>query len=471
MHGIPTPHAGPPAPDEPKLLRSIGPAQLIFYGTGSMLGAGIYALIGQAAGMLGNAIWIAFLISMVAAMLTGLSYANLGSRYPRAAGAAYATHRAYRRNWLTYLVGLAVVASGLTSMATGSRAVAIELGKFGFVQQLDGWLQGIGLSARPELLAVGFLLVIAGVVFRGIRESMWLNILSTTIEAAGLLFVLFVGVRYWGNADLLQGPTRADGSVAPLGLSIILSGAVLTFYSFIGFEDVLNVAEECRKPETTIPIGLVGSMLIATAIYLAIAITAVSVVPSAELARGNLRDVVRVAAPWFPTWLFSVITVFAVANTALLNFIMGSRLVYGMSRGGLLPRRLGRVHATRRTPHVAIFALLLIVIALMLSGKIDQLASATVLLLLLVFCIVNGALIVLKLRRNEPRGKFEVPAIVPMLGVLVCSTLLLSRLLARDKEGHINYTAPLIAGVLVVGILVLYAILRPKHVVEDDVKP
>lgn len=469
MQGIPTPHAGPTT--EPTLLRTIGPVQLVFYGTGSMLGAGIYALIGKAAGMLGNAVWMAFLLSMVAAMLTGLSYANLGSRYPRAAGAAYATHRAFRRNWLTYLVGLTVVASGLTSMATGSRAVAIELGKFHFVQQAYDRLHSVGLRTPPELLAIGFLLVVAAVVFRGIRESMWLNICATTIEALGLLFVIFVGVRFWGEVDLLQGPLRADGSVAPLALSIVLSGAVLTFYSFIGFEDVLNVAEECRRPETTIPIGLVGSMLVATAIYMAVAITYVSVVPAERQAGGNLRDVVAIAAPWFPPSLFSVITIFAVANTALLNFIMGSRLVYGMSRGGLLPAALGKVHPGRRTPHLAIVTLLLIVISLMLSGRIEQLASATVLLLLLVFCIVNSALVLLKFRKVEPRGAFEVPAIVPALGVAVCATLLLSRLLARDKDGQVNYAAPLIAAALVVGILVLYAALRPRHVADDTNVP
>lgn len=466
MNGLPTPHAGPPT--QPTLLRTIGPVQLIFYGTGSMLGAGIYALIGKASGVLGNAVWIAFLVSMLAALLTGLSYASLGSRYPRAAGAAYATHRAYRRNWLTYLVGLTVVASGLTSMATGSRAVAIELGKFELVRNVLAAIERlVGSTTPPELLAIGFLLVVAAVVFRGIRESMWLNIVATTVEAGGLLFVIFVGVRFWGDADLLQGPVRGDGTISPLTLSVLLSGTVLTFYSFLGFEDVLNVAEECRKPETTLPIGLVGSMLVATAIYLAVAITYVSVVPPERQATGNLRDVVSVAAPWFPAPLFSVITIFAVANTALLNFIMASRLVYGMSRGGLLPRPLGKVHAGRRTPHVAIVALLLVVIVLMLSGRIDQLASATVLLLLLVFCIVNAALVVLKFRRDEPRGQFEIPAVIPALGALVCLTLLVSRLLARDKDGHLNLAAPLIAAVLVGGILLMYAVLRPKHVADE----
>src|SRR5687768_13688155 len=150
-------HAGQPA-----LARTMGLAALTIYGVGDMLGAGIYGLVGRAAGIMGNAIWLAFIGSMVAALLTGLSYANIGSRYPRAAGAAYVTHRAYRLTFLSYVVGLVVTASGLTSMATGSRVIA-------------GYLYGAGLRLAVELLAAGFLLLLAGVVFRGIRESTWMN--------------------------------------------------------------------------------------------------------------------------------------------------------------------------------------------------------------------------------------------------------------------------------------------------------
>jgi amino acid transporter len=454
MPSIPTPRVAPPL-DHPTLQRTIGPVQLIFYGTGSMLGAGIYALIGRAAGLLGNAIWVAFLLSMAAALLTGLSYANLGSRYPRAAGAAYAAHRAYRRAWLTYLVGLAIVASGMASMATGSRAIGEELVR-------------LGLPLPEWALALAFLFAVTFVVFWGIRESMALNILCTTIEAAGLLFVIAIGLRFWGNANLFEGPIRSDGTTAPLTTAIVLSGAVLTFFSFIGFEDILNVSEECRNPETTVPIGLVGSVLIATAIYMLVAITAVSVLPSGELARGNLRDVVARAAPWFPAVGFSFITIFAVANTALLNGVMGSRLLYGMGRGGLLPAAVGKVHPTRRTPHVAVAVILAMVTALMLSGQITHLASATVLLLLMVFSVVNVALVILKLKKDEPRGRFEVPIVVPLLGAGVCLTLLVSRLLARDKDGQLNLTAPAIAGALVLLILVLYVVLRPKRVVMEE---
>lgn len=437
---------------------------LMFYGVGSMLGAGIYALVGTAAGELGNAVWLAFVVAMVAAALTGLSYACLGSRYPRAAGAAYATHRAYRKNMLTYIVGLAVVASGMTSMATGARAIGAELGNMGIaVPRALG--QGLA-GASPEIIGILYLCLLGFIVFWGIRESMALNLFCTVIEVLGLLLVIAVGIRFWGSVNYLQGPPlEGGGGFKGVAFPMILSGAVLTFFSFIGFEDVLNVAEETRNPRRDIPIGLVGAMLIATCIYLAVAITAVSVgLPHGDLVKGGLRAVVGKAAPWFPPNVFSFIAIFAIANTALLNFVMATRLLYGMAGHGLLPTGLGKVHPTRRTPHVATFFLLFIVIGLLLIGHINELASSTTLLLLTVFTIVNGALVVLKFRSGEPRGGFEVPVIVPILGVLVCATLVIFRVI-HPPRGSEN--AIWIAGGLIAWIAILYLILRPKAVVED----
>jgi APA family basic amino acid/polyamine antiporter len=459
-----SPETGVPNPvdsSSPALARAIGPFTLIVYGVGSMLGAGIYGLVGEAAARMGTAIWLAFLCAMGAALLTGLSYANLGSRYPRAAGAAYAAHRAYRRPLLTYIVGLAIVASGLTSMATGSRVIGEQI-------TLALWDLNPKTSWWPISIAATYLLLLSLLVFRGIKESMWFNIVCTAIEAAGLLFVIAIGLKYWGSVDYLQGPIAPDGSISPLTIALVLQGGVLTFFSFIGFEDILNVSEECKAPTTTIPIGLVGAMLVSTAIYMAVAITAVSVLPPAELATKNLRGVVAVAAPWFPAWLFTVITCFAVANTALLNYVMASRLIYGMSRHGLMPAPLGKVHARRRTPHVAIFTLLGVILALMFSGQVGRLADATVLLLLSVFTIVNVALVILKFRTNEPRGRFEVPFIIPLLGAAVCATLLVTRVAARGKDGHFDFAAPLTAGVLVGIIVMLYVVLRPREVLIDD---
>ena len=454
--------SAPAATREPTLDRSVSLWQVTLYGLGSMLGAGIYGLVGQAAKDLGSAIWIGFLVSMVAAMLTGLSYANIVSRYPKAGGAAYVTQRAYGAPLLSYVVGLTVVCSGLTSIATQSNVVAQGL------QQLFG-----GSFLPTWVLALGFLLLVAAVLFRGIKESMWANVVCTIVEASGLILVVLVGFSYWGTNSLLEFPPQEGGASGAAGLALlVMQGAVLTFFSFIGFEDMLNVSEEVKNPSRNMPLAIVFAMLAATIIYMAIAITAVSVMHWSELAGSEglaLVAVVEKAAPWLPPALFTAISIFAVSNTALVNWIMGSRLLYGMSKQGLMPAALGRVHPTRRTPHVAILALLVVVAALAMVGDIKELASATVLLLLSVFTVVNVALVVLKRRPSERTGEFEVPVFVPMLGAAVCAALILVRL------GQGSWTAPVIAIGLLLAIAALYFITgagrdqaRLRRFIEQD---
>ena len=426
----------------PQLRRSIGPVQMALYGLGSMLGAGIYGLIGKAAGQVGNAVWLAFLVALVAALFTALSYASLGSRYPRAAGAAYVTERAYGFPLLSFMVGLALVCSGLTSIATQSQVFAANIAAL------------FGIESLPvSLLALGFLLILTGLVFRGIRESMWVNVLCTLVEAGGLVLVILVGMSYWGSVDYFETPVLPGGDHTIL---LVMQGAVLAFFAFIGFEDMYNVAEEVREPERTLPLGLILAMAVAALLYIAVAVTAVSVVPWGELAEapGPITEVMARAAPSVSPVVFTAITLFAVANTALVNYITASRLIYGMARQGLLPGSLGDVHATRQTPHIAIAALLLVLAPLALLGTISELAAATVLLLLLVFMVVNGALFILKGRKGEHRGRFEIPRFVPALGATVCFVLIAVRV------GSGDVVAPLLAGGLLLGALVIYAAMR-----------
>jgi amino acid transporter len=235
----------------------------------------------------------------------------------------------------------------------------------------------------------------------------------------------------------------------------------------------LNVGEEVKDAQRNLPRGLIAAMIAATVIYMAVAITAVSVVPWAHLAKSPtpLMDVAHTAAPWFRgiDTVFLVITIFAIGNTALLNYLMGSRLLYGMSRQNLLPPALGRIHRVRNTPHVAVITLFIIVTALILAGSVKDLAEATVLLLLAVFTVVNVALLRLKLRKSEPVGQFEVPAFVPLLGAIVCTTLIVVRVHSgiTSTQPQVK-NAPLIAGAILITGLVLYAVLRPKKVLVRD---
>jgi len=418
-----------------------------------MLGSGIYGLIGQAAGQMGSAVWLAFLFALIAAMLTALSYASLGSRYPRAGGAAYVTHRAYAHGLLTHAVGLAVACSGLTSIAAGARVIGANL------QRLPM------LDASPmTVLALVYLVGLAAIVHRGIRESMWVNVVCSIVEAGGLLLVILVGFSYWGSADLLETPFSGAEAGAALPLVFVVQGVVLTFFAFLGFEDMLNVAEEVKNPRRTLPLGLMLALFVTAALYIGVAITAVSVVPWRELAAANapLAEVMSRAAPWFPGWAFVAITIFAVGNTGLINYITASRLLYGMARDKRLPQALAKVHPRRRTPHNSISVLLVVLVLLALAGDVSELASATVLLLLLVFGVVNTALVILKLRPGEAKGAFEIPIVVPILGAISCLALFVTRVSVGDWQ------APMIAAVLLLGAAALYLVLRPAAVIAEE---
>ena len=425
----------------PQLRRTIGPTQLAFYTLGSMLGSGIYGLVGQAAGLAGNAVWLSFLVAFVAALLTALSYASLGSRYPRAGGVAYIVERAFRSPLLGFVAGLGILCSGLTSIATQAQIFA------GNLAELTG--------GSTSVIALGFLLITSGIVFRGIRESMWVNILCTCVEATGLLIIIGTGFSYWGSVDYFEVPKSGDHAGAGMWIAV-MQGTILTFFAFIGFEDTLNVAEECREPEWTLPIGLLTAMVVAAAFYFGVAISVVSVVPWQELAvaPGPLTEVMRTAGPMIPPVIFTAITMFAVANTALVNYVTGSRLLYGMAQQELLPAPLGRVHPTTRTPYGAILAILILLVPLTLFGTVTELASASVLLLLTVFTAMNIALIILQRRPGEARSKFEIPAIIPAAGALVCTGIMVVRVATGD------WRAPALAAALLMGILLLYALSR-----------
>lgn len=432
-------------PENKELPKSLGLAALIIYGVGDMLGAGIYGLIGAAAGVMGSMVWAGFLISAIAAGLTAISYASLGSRYPKAGGAAYITERAFKSRGLSYVMGLAVMASGLISMAASARA-------------FSSYGTAILAFVPTNLIAAFFIAMLAFIVFLGMRESSWMNALCTAVELGGLIFIIVIAIPYWSSADLFILPIEKTNAYLPL---LLLQGAVLTFYAFIGFEDLLNIAEEVKDPAKHFAIGILGAMAITTLVYLAVSISAVSVVEPQTLAAtktGPLVLVVEKAAPWFNSSVFGIVALFAIANTALLNYVMASRLAFGMSRQGLLPAVFCRLHHRRQTPFIAIVIIFFVVLTLSLLGDIGQLASATSILLLLVFIIMNLSLIILKSRKSEDKGSFEVPYIIPILGILINAGLLAARFTAEDRRPFY------IASGLLIGITAVYLFTAHKKI-------
>ena len=402
---------------EPSLHRVMGPWLLLLFIVGDILGTGIYALTGQVAKQVGGVVWLPFVVAFVVALVTAFSYLELVTKYPKAAGAALYTHKAFGIHFVTFIVAFAVMCSGITSASTASRAFAANMSS----------AMGLNLSA-VGITATGlvFMAIIAAVNFRGVGESVKANVVLTCVELTGLLIIIVIGL--WaiglGQGDVsrvVQFRTNADGGM----FWSVIAATTLAFFAMVGFEDSVNMAEECKDPTRHFPKVLLAGLAITGLIYVLVSISAITLVAPEQLGEGEtpLLQVVQQGAPNFPLWIFGFITMFAVANSALINMLMASRLVYGMSREHVLPPLLGKVHKTRRTPYVAIgFTSLLAFALITFVGEVPALGGTTALLLLCVFTVVNVAVLVLR-RDPVDHQHFRTPTILPILGAVFCAFL------------------------------------------------
>ena len=416
---------------ETKLARRVGPVLLLFFIVGDILGGGIYALVGEVGAETGGAIWTGFLAAFILAALTACSYAELVSKYPRAAGAALYVNRAFKRPFLTFMVAFAVMASGITSASTLARG-------FGG----DALAEFVDVEVIP--VAIAFLIVVALVNMRGIAESVRLNAVLTCVEVGGLLLILVIGVAALGdgNADFGRNLEFKDG-ISPL--FAVISGAGLAFYALIGFEDSVNIAEEVRKPSRNYPRILFGGLAIAGVLYMLVTLVASAVVPTGTLAESSapLVKVGELGPLAVSPDVFAAITLFALANGALINMIMASRIVYGMSEEGIVPSGFGRVLKGRRTPITAIVFTTVLGLILVSTGDLSELADTTVLLLLVAFTMVNVSVLVLR-REQVDHDHFRAPTIVPILAAIASVVLIID----NDGETFVRAGLLLLLGVI-----------------------
>ena len=400
-----------------RLRRGIGGPLLFAFILGDVLGAGVYALMGVLSERVGGMLWAPLLAALVLALLTAGSYAELVTKYPRAGGAAVFAERAFQNRLVSFLVGFSMLAAGVTSAAGLSIAFAGD-----YLQTF------VDVPVVP--VAILFLAVLAALNARGIRESMGANFVMTAIEVSGLVIVVVVvGVLLAGGGGDVSRVTQV-----PEGTGVataVLAGAIIAYYSFVGFETSANMIEEVKEPSKMYPRALFAALGAAGLVYVLVGLASSIALAPDELAdsSGPLLAVVEASGVAIPSWLFSLIALIAVANGALLTMIMASRLTYGMAEQGLLPRSLSRVLPGRRTPWVAILATTLVAMLLTLVGDLALLAETVVLLLLFVFLSANISVLVLRRDRVE-HAHFRVWTFVPVLGVASC-LLLLSQQSAR----------------------------------------
>ena len=417
------------------LKRAITGKLLFVFILGDVLGAGIYALVGEIAGEVGGAVWVPLAVALAMAMLTAASYAELVTKYPRAGGAAVFAARAYRSSLVSFLVGFCMLAAGVTSAA-------------GLALAFAGDYLGVFIEVPAITAAIVFLVVVAALNARGITESLRANVVMTVIEVSGLVIIVILAAMVLGRGD--GAPERViEFHQDTTPALAVLSAALLAFYSFVGFETSANIAEEVEDVRRVYPRALFTALLTAGLVYVLVGVAVSIVVPPEQLSAssGPLLEVVRVADVGIPPTLFSAIALIAVANGALLTMIMASRLTYGMAREGLLPPALAKVLPGRQSPWAAIVATTAVAMILCATGSVAALAETVVLLLLFVFVSTNVAVLVL--RRDEvAHDHFRAPAVLPILALVTCGILLTQ----QSADTWIRTGILLIVGLLLYGL-------------------
>ena len=373
------------------LRREIGLWTAVAYGVGTILGAGIYALIGVATGKAGNLVWLSFALAAGIAAFSGLSYAKLSSIFP-SSGAEYVyVEEAFRSKFWAFIVGWLVLISSIIS------AAAVAQGFGGYLSSMVGIPVAVGAS----LLIV----VLATVNYAGIKESLTLNVILTLIELLGVVIVIFLGAGYLGTVDYTQSPTGLAGVVGAVGI---------IFFAFIGFEGLVKIGDETKDPTRTIPLALMLSLVITTVLYVLVSLAVVSILPYEELAASTspLSDVALRASGQEASLLLSLIALLSTANTVLIILIASSRIAYGMSMRSALPGILARVDPRRGTPLAAILLTTVASIAFCFLGGIELTANVSNFTIFLVFLSVNLAVIQLSRGRTNIGGSYVISAVL-----------------------------------------------------------
>jgi len=389
-----------------ELKRHMGLFQLTMYGVGLTLGAGIYVLIGEAAGFTGNSMWISFGLGAIVAMFAGLSYAELGALFPKAAAEYVFVKNAFKSDFIGFIIGWL---TAITSMIVGA-TVALGFGGY-FAQFLD----------IPIIISAILLLgILSFVSFIGIKQSAWMNTIFALVTIAGLGIIIFLGFT-------VEVSDSIDYFDTPNGMTGIILAFVLIFFAFIGFEDMANVAEEVKKPKKTLPRAIILTVIITAIIYILVSLSSIRILNWEELSQSAapLADVATKGLGLGGGITLTAIALFATASTVLITLVAGARILYGMAKGGSLPSILGKVHSKTGTPWIAVIGIFATSVAFAFVGDIVIVANIVVFAVIITFAMINLSVILLRYVKPDEERPFKVPLnigkfpIMPLIGFIV----------------------------------------------------
>jgi amino acid transporter len=404
-------------PDQPATLkRCISLPMLTFYGLGTIVGGGFYALVGKVSNEAGMYAPVSMLVAAGLAMLTALSYAELSARFPSSAGTPRYVHVAFQKNWLSVTVGWLIILTGLVSAATLANAFVAFFSDLIEIPRLAG----VALTVA----------VLCFIAVWGITESVAIVVVITVLEVGGLLYVLFAA-----GGIVLDAPYRLLETVPALTVESWLGvglGAFLIFYAFLGFEDMVTLAQEVKNPQYTLPLGIIFALGLTAVLYLSVSVVAVLALPQDVLIASNtpLARLIQHKGE-AAVIILTVISMFAGINGALVQLIMAARTLYGMASKGLAPLWLAFINSTTRTPVNATLLGAGICLVLALVFPLLTLAKLTSAIIFVVFILVNVSLIVIKQVEREPGpGVPTFPGWIPYAGAISSGVFLVLQLVA-----------------------------------------
>lgn len=407
---------------------------LTFYATGMILGAGVYSLMGKAAAVAQEGLWLSILLAAVAALLTALSYAELSTLFPTA-GAEYVYLKEIfpQYRMLSFLCGCLMVFAAICTASTVALSFAAYLQTFWGVPKF--------------LCAVGVLAIFTMVNIWGVRQSGWVNILFTLIEVSGLIVIIYYGI---------QQPDFGNVRTFPISWEVA-SGASLIFFAYLGFESVVNLAEEAQDPGKNIPRAILGSLALTTTLYILVSLAVLALVDldtlqhSDALLREALQPYSQNAAG-----ILGGVALFATANTVMIALLAASRIVLGMARGHDLPAVFTMILPNRQSPWLSSVLIFFVSLVFLFLERIEVIASVSSMVTILVFVVINGAVIYLRRKDPERRRAFRVPCswsgwpVLPMLAIVVALFLL----------GHFEQQVYFVGLGIIFFVLLSYRILR-----------
>lgn len=392
-----------------KLKRTLNLFEVVCSGVGIIMGAGIYALIGIASAYSGNSLWFAFVLAAIMATLTGLSYAELSSVFKSDSSEYEYAKNAFNR-FIAIMIGIFVILTGTFTIAT------VSIGFSNYLNALIG--------APIFISSIALILVLSLVNFRGIKLSTEIMIVATFLEIIGLLIVILLGIKYWGNVDLLS---------FDFGIQGILQATALIFFAYMGFESLVKLEEETKNPQKTIPKALIISIIISSILYILTAISAISIMGYEKLSasKAPLADAVSASLGKYAFIVLAVIALFATLSTVLGSMVATSRVTYGLAKERALPQSLSRVSEKNQTPWLAIIVISLFALVFLFFEKIEVIANMTNISTFITFAFVNASALVLRYRISPDKFKFRIKflnigrfSVVSLLGLLTSLLML-----------------------------------------------